>query len=123
MCDGNYEFTPWIAECGKSVAMYRAVGAEEFNSVMRSKKFSCVPDGADVKYFGLDLSETIQFSNMAFNRHVVAVLKIKVLGSVLDVVADYTHCDPFLFKSGTVEIENSNLDILNKAISSIEHIY
>ena len=103
------------------IKLYRAVGVEEFNSIMRISCFTCLPDGVEVKYFGLNFDETLYFANMAVNIETVAVLEATVLESVLNCIADFTHVDPFLFKSGTVEVHISRLDKFNNAIQKIVH--
>ena len=104
-----------------TTSLYRAMGAGEFESVMLTQTFTLHKGKADVKYFGLDFDETLQFANKAFNSDLVAVIEVQVRKSVLEKIGDYTHVDPFLFKCGTVEIQPENLAEFNNSISKIIH--
>jgi hypothetical protein len=103
------------------VGLYRAIGSDEFESVMLTKQFSFLKNKAEVKYFGFNFDETLRFANKAFNMDLVAVIEVKINKVVLDKIGDFTHVDPFLFKSGTVEIQPENLDEFNRAIVKITH--
>ena len=100
-------------------ALYRAVGLDEYYSIIQSKLFTCHPTGAEVKYFGLDLRETEQFANMIINQDVVAVFEILLPKITLIKIGDFTEVDQFLFKKGTVMIHKINLNIFNNAVESI----
>jgi hypothetical protein len=101
------------------VTLYRAVGLEEYYSIIRKNKFSCHPAGAEVKYFGLDYAETERFANLIINLEVVAVFSVIIMRDVVERVGDYTHVDPFLFRKGTIEIHNDDLICFNNAIQSV----
>jgi hypothetical protein len=103
------------------VSLYRAMGAGEFENVMLTKQFSLLKNKAEVKYFGFDFDETLRFADKAFNMDLVAVVEVKISKVVLGKIGDFTHVDPFLFKSGTVEIQPENLDEFNRAIVMITH--
>ena len=103
------------------INLYRAMGAEEFENVMLLKQFFIHKSKAEVKYFGLDFDETLQFANKAFNMDLVAVVEVAISKAVIDKIGDFTHVDPFLFKSGTVEIQPEELDEFNRAIIKIIH--
>jgi hypothetical protein len=109
-------------DTGRLTTLYRAVGLEEYYSIIRTEQFSCHPTGAEVKYFGLDYKETERFANMVINLEVVAVFAVTVLCSVLDQVGDFTEVDPFLFKKGTVEIHYTDLKCFNNAIDTIVQV-
>jgi len=104
-----------------TISLYRAMGADEFESVMLAKMFTLHKGKADVKYFGLDFDETLQFANKAFNRDLVAVIEVQIDKYILMKIGDYTHVDPFLFKCGTVEIQPENLEQFNNSITKIVH--
>ena len=108
-----------IVKVGPLTSLYRAVGLEEYYSIIRKKKFSCHPAGAEVKYFGLDRDETVKFANMIININVVAVFEVTIPSATLEQIGDFTEVDTFLFKRGTVEIHKTDLDIFNDAIGSI----
>ena len=105
----------------KLMRLYRAVGLEEYYSIMRTKKFACHPEGSEVKYFGIDFEETLAFANEIINIEVIAVIETGVLYDTLNRIGDFTYVDPFLFKKGTVEIHHTHLDEFNNAIKYITH--
>jgi len=107
----------------KLTRLFRAVGFEEFYSIMQSNKFSVQPDGTHVKYFGVDPGETLEFANKIINIDVVAVIEVGVLEDTLKRIGDFINVDPFLFKSGTVEIHVEYLEEFNSAIQYIIHKY
>jgi hypothetical protein len=89
--------------------LYRAVGDREFYSTMQTGRFSCLPGGVGVKYFGLDFADTLGFADKIVNRNTVAVLEIEAIREVVQRIGDFVCVDPFLFKHGTVEIWESDL--------------
>ena len=101
--------------------LFRAVGVEEFYLIMTTNCFACHPNGVSVKYFGVDFEETLNFADKAINIELVAVVEVGVLRDVVMNIADFTHVDRFLFKSGTVEIPAANLSEFNSAIRYIIH--
>jgi len=101
--------------------LYRAVGADEFSSIIRTKRFSVLEHGLHVKHFGLNFDETLEFANKDFNVDVVAIFEIEVYYNVLITFADFTHVDPYIFISGTVEISEDNLEMFNNSILKITH--
>ena len=109
-------------DTGQLTALYRAVGLEEYYSIVRRNELSCHPTGAEVKYFGIDRGETEKFANMVINLDVVAVFEVVISKVVLEEVGDFTEVDKFLFKKGTVEIHKTDLDRFNSAIESIVQV-
>jgi hypothetical protein len=105
------------------ISLYRAVGENEFYSVMQTGYFSVLEKGAHVKYFGLNFDETLAFANMIINIEVVAIFEVTVITEVLKKIGDFTNVDIFLFKSGTVEIPAEKLVEFNNAIQEIIHRY
>ena len=105
----------------KLIKLFRAVGIEEYYSIMRTKKFTCHPEGAEIKYFGLDFEETLAFANEIINIELIAVIEACVLYNTLNQIGDFTYVDPFLFKKGTVEVQRIHLDEFNNAIKYIIH--
>ena len=102
-------------------SIYRAVGEDEYVELMETKQFSLLDGGVDVKYFGMDLNETVAFANKRVNRHVVAIFEVILPIAVLNKLGDFTDVDPFLFRSGSVEIAAENLSEFNKSIIKIIH--
>jgi len=103
--------------------IYRAVGEVELSSVLWTTQFSVLPNGSQVKYFRLNLEETLVFADLVFNIDVVAVLEVSIPSATLQRVGDFTKVDAYIFKSGTVEISSELLDDFNNAIISIVHKY
>ncbi|MCL2099656.1 MAG: hypothetical protein FWH24_04385 [Oscillospiraceae bacterium] len=105
------------------ISLFRAVGADEFKSIIQTKKFSFLPKGVDVKYFGVNLSETLDFANEIMNIALVAVIEVVMIDSVIERIGDFTNVDPYIFKSGTVEIHSEYLDEFNNNIVRVNHIF
>ena len=74
-----------------------------------------------MKYFGKSFPDTLRFADKIINKNVVAVVEVEVLRIVVEKVGDFAHVDPFLFKQGTVEIWEDNLNEFNDAIIRIVH--
>jgi hypothetical protein len=104
-----------------STSLFRAVGPEEFYNVMKTQKFTISPRGMDTKQFGLTLQETLDFANKYSD--IAAIIEIKVPTTGLNLLGDFQHVDPFIFKSGTVTIQLDRLGDFNKIIQSIIHAY
>ena len=102
------------------VHLFRAVGDIEFYSIMRTKQFSVKQEGAHVKYFGLDYEETLALADKVTNIDATAIVEVAVLRDTLERIGDFTHVDSFLFRSGTVQIQEEDLDEFNRAILLIE---
>ena len=107
----------------KYVYIYRAVCLNEYLSIIDISKFTLHLRKTSVKYFGLNFDETLLFANKAFNLDIVAIFEVKLKEKDLNQVGDFTKTDPFLFRTGTVEIQEENLDQFNEYIIKINHIY
>jgi len=101
--------------------LYRAVNDREFYSIMQTAKFSCLPGGVGVKYFGKNFEDTLRFADMVINRNIVAIVEIEVLRDIVTRIGDFIDVDPYLFRNGTVEIWESDLDEFNNSIVRIVH--
>ena len=88
---------------------------------MRTKKFTCHPEGSEIKYFGIDFEETLVFANEIINIEVIAAIEVSILSDTLNKIGDFKWVDPFLFKKGTVEVHHTYLDEFNNAIRYITH--
>jgi len=104
------------------IKLYRAIDAEEFASVFKTKRFSLHERKSSVKYFAFNFEETLEFANKSFNNELVAILEVKIYNENLNNVGDFVNVDPFCFKSGTVEIQLENLEKFNACILEINHI-
>ena len=100
--------------------LYRAVGVDEFSSIIRTKQFTVLENGLHIKCFGMDIAETLDFANRDFNIDVVAIFEVTINESTLKRIGDFTHVDPYIFKSGTVEIRVENLAEFNREMLSVK---
>ncbi|MCL1986842.1 MAG: hypothetical protein FWG64_02590 [Firmicutes bacterium] len=107
----------------KTTKLYRAVGVEEYLSIIKTGEFTLRKNRDDVKYFGLDFEETLLFANKAFNKALVSIFEVEIKSAILNEIADFTNVDPFLFKKGTIEIQEENLEDFNKAIIKVCPIF
>jgi len=104
-----------------TIFLYRAVSDAEFYSIMQIGRFSCLPGGVGLKYFGKDLGDTLRFADKVINKNIVAVIEVEVLRRVVEEIGDFVSVDPFLFKHGTIEIWEADLNKFNNAIVRIVH--
>lgn len=104
----------------ESVYLYRAVGPEEFYSIMDSGKFSLRYEGNEMKQFGMNLNEVLTYANTNFDYS--AVVKAVVDKSALKGF-EVTHgqIDSFIFKSGVVTVKEGGMELLNRSVRSIHH--
>ncbi|MCL2045213.1 MAG: hypothetical protein FWG88_02355 [Oscillospiraceae bacterium] len=105
------------------LCLYRAVSDAEFYSIMRTNQFSLHPKGAQVKYFGLSFIETVDFANKVTNLDAIAIMEVIISKETIDRIGDFTHVDPFIFRSGTVIIPAGDLNEFSQAIIKIIHKY
>ena len=114
---------PYFESNNGIVRLFRAVSADEFYSIMESMRFSLPPDrSTNVKYFGVDYNETVEFANIIQFIDIVAVIEVGVSHEILLQVGDFTHVDVFLFTKGTVIIQAEDLCVFNNAIKYIKHM-
>ena len=107
-----------------NVCLYRAVSSDELYSIMQLNQFTLSPmNTGNVKYFGVDLNETVAFANISNLIDLVAVFEIGILLETLLTIGDFTHVDTFIFKKGTVIIQKENLKYFNKAIKYIKRCF
>ena len=114
----NSEYTGGEKHCD-TVTLYRAVGAEEYYSIIDTNKFTTCSGMTEVKYFALDFEETTEYADKSYNTDVVAVFEVIVKRSVMELVGDFTHVDPSIFRAGTVVIHEEDIDEFNQAIIRI----
>ena len=110
-----------IKNAPKLISLYRAVGPKEFYEVMKTSKFTVVPNGLQAKQFGLSFEETLKFAEKYSD--VGAIIEVKVPSNMLNKLADFTQVDKFIFKNGTVTIQADKLDEFNKIIQEITQKY
>ena len=107
----------------KIIRLYRAVGFNEYISLIESETFQILKGGVAVKYFGKNFTETLIFASKPINNGIVAIFEIGIDENDLLNIGDFINVDKFIFKSGTVEIQEEHLEEFNNAILYIKHIY
>ena len=118
----EYIKIPYFENNNGIARLFRAVSADEFYSIMESKKFSLPPDkSTNVKYFGIDFDETVAFANKIQFIDIVAVVEVGISHDVLLQIGDFTHVDIYLFKKGTVIIQAEYLSDFNNNIKYLKH--
>jgi len=100
----------------EEIFIYRAVGVEEYYSIIDNHKFICDPQMSEVKYFAFDFEETLLYANKAYNSDVVAIFQTRLKKCDLNRLGDFTHVDPSIFKSGTVIVQLDKLDLFNACV-------
>jgi len=101
--------------------IYRAVGADEYKLILRTKQFAVLEHGLQVKHFGLNYLETLDFADKDFNIDVSAILEVEIDSAVLKEIGDFTNVDTYIFRSGTVEISSDRLTEFNEAVLTVTH--
>ena len=74
-----------------------------------------------MKYFGKDIADTIRFAEKTINNNTAAVVEVEIPRNIVERIGDFSSVDPFLFRHGTVEIWEDDLDEFNDAIINIVH--
>ena len=116
--------TPIFEENNGIVCLYRAVSSDELYSIMQLNQFTLSPmSTGNVKYFGVDFSETVAFANISNLIDLVAVFEVGILLETLLTIGDFTHVDTFIFNKGTVIIQEENLNDFNKAIKYMKRCF
>jgi len=105
------------------IYLYRAVGIDEYAKIIKTNKFEILEHGLQVKYFGLNYKETLDFADKTINKDLIAIFEILIKIKCLNNLGDFTNVDSVIFKNGTVEIQADRLDEFNKAIISILHYF
>jgi len=107
----------------ETVCIYRAVGKDELKSILKTKQFSLKCGGAEVKYFGIDFNETLNFANKDLfdDDPAAAIVEVVIEKNVLEIIGDFTNVDARIFRSGTVEIQENKLFQFNSAIIGINY--
>ncbi|WP_321818800.1 MULTISPECIES: DUF637 domain-containing protein, partial [unclassified Paraburkholderia] len=102
--------------------IYRAMGPEEFSSVMSSGQFSFVLGNNEMKQFGFNLNEVLTYAN--FESDYAAIVSADIPTSVLGNFSFSNTIDPFIFKSGVLSVERKPaLSLLNSVVTNIKHAY
>lgn len=102
--------------------IYRAVGAEEYEDIMSTGKFRGIEGTFAAKEFGNSFEETLNFANQSINKNKVAIIKVTIPENIYDQL-HHMELDIYIFKSGTPVVEPDMLDVFNKNIINIEHVY
>ncbi|MPM54256.1 hypothetical protein SDC9_101031 [bioreactor metagenome] len=110
-----------IFKGARDVSIYRAVGPEEFYDIFENKQFRTTDTSLYAKQFGFDFDDTLKYAN--WSPDAAAIIEVKIPDSVLKDIGDFTPLDTPIFKHGTVTIHGDQLDIFNKYISDIFHVF
>lgn len=92
---------------------------EEFYQIIETGTFEVSIRGYYGKQFGLKFEETLEFANRF--KDIGAIVEVKLPRDQLSRIADFTHVDPFIFKSGTITRNIEPLEEFNKIIREIKH--
>ena len=104
--------------------LYRAVSPEEYDDVFKTGGFRATPDGRtlEAKEFGNSLEDTLNFANHPINVDKAAILEVTIPKSIYNQLNHMSLDTPY-FKSGTTIVEPDLMNIFNKSISKIRHVY
>jgi hypothetical protein len=121
----NYEIwiksLKWATNNG-TTTLYRAVSPEEYSSVMNSGQFSFGPAGSEMKQFGFNMNEVLNYSNFASDY--AAIVRAEIPTSLLGNFNVSNSIDPFIFRSGVLTINGqSGLNFLNSVVTNLGHAY
>jgi len=109
-----------VEESAETVDLYRAVSAEELQSIKETGQFSLQDGFFEGKQFGLDLGETREFANNPFNEGLYSgIVKTSIPESVFSQL-DSTIADAFNFHSGIVTATSDTLELINKSLTPIQ---
>ena len=114
--------TELLASDTATTTIYRAVSPEEYASIMKSGQFSFGPAGSEMKQFGFNLNEVLNYSNFAPDY--AAIVSADVPTSLLGSFNISNSIDPFIFRGGVLTVNGqSGLDLLNSIVKNISHAY
>jgi len=99
------------------VDIYRAIGIDEYYSIRNTGIFSMGP-GCEAKYFGLNLDDTIAFSNWATDT--VSIVKTSVPMSFVKKTA--FNVDSRIFRQGSMVVDRTLIVELNKVMTKITYV-
>ena len=93
--------------------VYRSVHKSEAMDILHTGRFNIPVGGMESKQFGLSLAETRTFGKI-FKQDIIvsATLPTKALSNFCDV-----QVDPHIFKSGTITVYESQLELFNQLVS------
>ncbi|MEJ8302896.1 RHS repeat-associated core domain-containing protein [Saccharibacillus sacchari] len=105
-----------------NVTFYRAVSPNEFKEIQRTGKFNLLPTGFSEKQFGYNINEVKKFTD--FDTDYAAIIQVKMPRSEFNKIKNSNDSlDPYLFKSGTLSIPESELNAFNLLEKWISRVY
>ena len=109
---------------GGTKDIYRAVSPEEYEDIFNEGRFRASTDGKSLKAkeFGNSFEETLDFANKSINSDKAAIIKVTIPEKIYEQL-NHMNLDIAIFKSGTPVVEPEMLDIFNREIIKIEHIF
>jgi hypothetical protein len=103
--------------------LYRAVSPEEFDDIISTNSFRGIEGKTlGAKEFGNSFDETLNFANKSINSDKAAIIKVTIPENIYNQL-NHMNLDSSIFKSGTPVVEPEMLDIFNRNIISIQHVY
>jgi filamentous hemagglutinin len=105
-----------------TTTLYRAVSPEEYSSIMNSGQFSFGPAGSEMKQFGFNLNEVLNYAN--FQPDYAAIVSAQVPTRLLGNFNVSNAIDPFIFKNGVLTVNGqSGLNLFNSIVKNVGHAY
>jgi filamentous hemagglutinin len=102
--------------------LYRAVSPEEYHSIMSTGQFSFAPGAGEMKQFGFNLNEVMNYANTAPNY--AAIVQAEIPTSLLGTFGVSNSIDPFIFRSGVLTVEKEQqLNLFNSVVKNVSHAY
>lgn len=89
---------------------------------MNSGQFSLGPAGSEMKQFGFNLNEVLNYAN--FQPDYAAIVSADVPTSLLGNFNVSNAIDPFIFKNGVLTVNGqSGLNLFNSIVKNVVHAY
>jgi len=102
--------------------VFRAVSQLEYSSIIATGQFSLLPGGNEMKQFGFNLTETLNFAT--FQPDYAFVIRAEIPDSALARFHVSKIIDPFIFRSGVLTvIRQPGLVLFNSLVTNITRAY
>jgi len=102
--------------------LFRAMSAAEYTLLMDSGRFSFAEGGCEMKQFGLDLQETLDFAR--FQPDYAMIIRVKVPARSVKRFHVSDRIDPFIFRHGVLTVDGlEKLGLFNAVVRQIRDAY
>ena len=102
--------------------VFRAVSQLEYASIINTQRFSLLLGGIEIKQFGFDLTETLNFAT--FQPDYAFVIQADIPDGALARFHVSKNIDPFIFRSGVLSvIRQPGIDLFNSLVTKIARAY